>query len=41
VGWTYIHLRARHAWRVDRARQITLDIALHGLVAADEHEDRR
>lgn len=32
VGWTYIHLRARHGWRPERARAATLDIALHGLV---------
>jgi len=32
VGWTYMHLRARHRWPADRARQATLDIALHGVV---------
>lgn len=32
VGWTYIHLRARHGWAADRARLATLDIALHGVV---------
>jgi AcrR family transcriptional regulator len=32
VGWTYIHLRARHGWRPQRARAATLDVALHGVV---------
>ncbi len=36
VGWTYIHLRARHGWRADRARRATLEIALHGLVGCQE-----
>lgn len=38
VGWTYIHLRARHGWGADRARAATLDIALRGLIA--RHEPR-
>lgn len=33
VGWTYLHLRARHGWKTDRARAATLDIALHGVVS--------
>lgn len=38
VGWTYIHLRARHGWPADRARATTLDIALHGLVEPGTEE---
>ncbi len=34
VGWTYIHLRAGHGWKPDRARRATLDPVLHGLLAA-------
>ncbi len=34
VGWTYLHLRARHGWRAERACHATLDVALHGLAAA-------
>ena len=33
VGWTYIHLRARHGWTAERAQAATLDVALGGLVA--------
>lgn len=36
VGWTHIHLRARHGWGADRARSATLDIALRGLIARHE-----
>jgi AcrR family transcriptional regulator len=32
VGWTYIHLRARHHWGSERAERTTLDVALNGLV---------
>ena len=32
VGWTYIHLRSGHGWRPARARDATLDVALHGLL---------
>lgn len=34
VGWTYIHLRTRHGWTVDRARAATLDVALGGLAGS-------
>ncbi|MGH2899426.1 MAG: TetR/AcrR family transcriptional regulator [Solirubrobacteraceae bacterium] len=34
VGWTYIHLRAGHGWKPDRARRATLDPVLHGLLTA-------
>lgn len=31
VGWTYIHLRAGHGWKPERARRVTLDSALNGI----------
>ncbi|HET9103809.1 MAG TPA: TetR/AcrR family transcriptional regulator [Solirubrobacteraceae bacterium] len=34
VGWTYVHLRAGHAWNPRRARTATLDPVLHGLLVA-------
>lgn len=33
VGWTYIHLRARHRWSAERARYATLELALNGVAA--------
>ena len=31
VGWTYIHLRTGHAWKPERARRATIDVAVHGV----------
>jgi len=33
VGWTYVHLRTGHRWTPERAREATLEVALHGIVA--------
>lgn len=41
VGWTYIHLRARHGWPSDRARVATLNVALHGLATIDTQAGAR
>ncbi len=41
VGWTYLHLRARHGWPAARARKATLDIALHGVVGEGTQEPSR
>ena len=34
VGWTYIHLRTGHGWKPERARRVTLDPVLHGLLTS-------
>lgn len=36
VGWTYVHLRSGHRWNPARARAGTLDIALRGVLAAND-----
>lgn len=41
VGWTYIHLRARHGWRPQRAQAATLEVALNGLARRNEADDVR
>jgi len=32
VGWTYVHLRTDHRWSAERARRVTLDLALRGVL---------
>jgi AcrR family transcriptional regulator len=34
VGWTYVHLRTGHRWAPQRARERTIEIALHGVASA-------
>jgi AcrR family transcriptional regulator len=38
VAWTYVHLRGRHGWPVDRARTRVVGLVLHG-IAVPEPQD--
>jgi len=35
VGWTYIHLRAGHGWKPERATRAVVDAAFSGIAASD------
>jgi AcrR family transcriptional regulator len=41
VAWTYVHLRGRHAWPVDRAARRVVGVVLAGLAGARPEEDER
>ena len=34
VAWTYVHLRGRHGWPVERARTLVVDLVLNGIGGA-------
>jgi len=35
VGWTYTHLRTGHNWPPSKARKLTMDLVLNGLLEVD------
>jgi hypothetical protein len=39
VAWPYVHLRGRHAWPADRARDRVLGLVLNGLAPTDRGEE--
>jgi len=39
VAWPYVHLRGRHGWPADRARDRVLGLVLNGLAPTDRGEE--
>lgn len=40
VAWPYVHLRGRHGWPADRARERVLGLVLNGVARTDRKESQ-
>jgi AcrR family transcriptional regulator len=40
VAWPYVHLRGRHAWPAERARERVVGLVLYGVAPANRGEER-